>query len=119
MVCGKVTFWPAPGQLVPPLHCEATISSDCFLYSNLSPLHDMGEKWNLPGPQMMAPFLLASAEMRTFSPFAAGWHSKEGEPAASKLLAMQTWVWGPHLPCVRSCDAEAPAINAKESARVN
>merc|ERR1719401_2265456 len=67
------------------------------LYSKRPPAQVIGENKNLPGPQMIAPYLLASGLMETVSPLAAGVHSYCGVFTAFSVIAKHTFVVGLHL----------------------
>merc|ERR1719377_37030 len=117
MVYGKFTVCPAPGQFMPPCQDEVVTSVDCFLYSNLSPAHCIGEKWKVPGPQTMAPLSLSSFETRTFAPSTASLHSYDGWPAASLKSARQTFTCGPHLAVMLASLRSEAAVADEATAR--
>merc|ERR1719291_1220905 len=98
IVYGNDTIWQ------PVVVLSASTPLLTFLYSNFPPAHDIGEKWNWPGPQTFADIVveLIDSVIETCSPSTAGWHSHCGLLAASVYDAVQTSVCGPHRDLDRS-----------------
>merc|ERR1719291_412559 len=109
---GNSTIWQ------PVVVLSASTPLLTFLYSNLPPAHDIGEKWNWPGPQTLADIVveLIDSVIGICSPSTAGLHSHCGLLAASVYEAVQTSVCGPHLDLATSLpSAVATTRNAKKT----